>query len=347
MKVKKAYYFLLFLLLIISDCKSSKFKKYSESSFAMGTFLDIILFSDDPKKAKELLKNSFKLADDLEKKFSSYLDKSIISKLNKSRKMDIDDELVYELIKQSVNYARITNGAFDPSLYHLVKLWGFDDEKGNVPSDQDINVMIKKTGFTNITLKNKTIELTNEIALDLGGIAKGMIIGEVAEYLENNGIKHFLVNGGGDIIIRGLYNNERKWKIAIADPFESNGFMGFIQLSDCSIVTSGDYEKNFIDDEGKLYHHILDPKTGYPVDNGIHSVTVITKDPSKADALATALFVMGKDEGVKFANSIKDVEAIFVTGDKDNKQIYATDSITYNRKDDGKYDFMYISKSDK
>ncbi|MCK4798037.1 MAG: FAD:protein FMN transferase [Spirochaetes bacterium] len=341
MIIKKNIFLLALLILMITDCKGIKYKEYKKTTYSMGTVLTIIIFSESKKKAKYILKECFKLADDLEKKVSCKIENSTITNLNKKKNMLINDDFVYNLIVESINYSKKTNGAFDPSLYHLIDIWGFETGSSNIPNVEQIKKTILKCGYSNIVINDKKITLKNNISLDLGGIAKGKIIGEIAKFIKKQGIKNFLINGGGDIVINGTYQNKRLWKIAIIDPFDNNNFLGILELADCSIVTSGDYERNFIGNDEKLYHHIIDPKTGYPTKNGVHSVTVISKDPVKADVFATALFVMGKDVGLGFAKKNKYIDAIFVMGNKKDKQIFSTDNIIVNKKDNGGYDFIY------
>jgi len=341
MKFKK-YIIFLFLYIVIFNCYTgeAKYKKYINNYYAMGTDLTVIFFTDDKKKAEDILLNCEKLANELEKKVSCKMPASIISQLNSSKRKIIEDDFVLNLILQSLKLSKITNNAFDPALYNLTSLWGFDSGNREVPDKIRIADALAKSGADNVIINAREVILKNEAALDLGGIAKGKIIDEIADYLKSMGLIDYLINGGGDIVAKGFYNNKRKWKIAIADPFIKSKYLGYIDLSDYSIVTSGDYERFFYKN-GKLYHHILDPKTGYPVDSGLHSVTVIADDTAKADALATALFVLGKDIGLAFANKYKDIGVIFVYGDKDNKDIYVSDNIIMTENDDGTYNFKY------
>jgi thiamine biosynthesis lipoprotein len=227
----------------------------------------------------------------------------------------------------------------------LINLWGFDSDNYKIPKKNDIKVALDKSGYKNININKNIIKLKNNISLNLGGIAKGRIIGEISNYLKKNGIKDFLINGGGDLEVSGKYEGKRLWRVAISDPFERNKLIGVIELTDCSIVTSGDYERNFIGKDGKLYHHILDPKTGYPANNEIHSVTVITDAPEKADALATALFVMGLKEGIDFVNNHSDIETVFIGGNNNNKKIYNSKNIKKIKKDNDFWEFT-INKNE-
>ncbi|MBP7553871.1 MAG: FAD:protein FMN transferase [Spirochaetes bacterium] len=318
---------------------SKDYKKYGKSEFAMGTNLAITFFSYDNKKnANKILAECFGLAGELEKKVSCKNDISTVYRLNTSKKEDITDLFTLELVKSSLYYAELTGGLFDPTLYNVIELWGFESGDNRIPGKEEISAALKNVGYKNVTIDNKTIALSNGASLDLGGIAKGAIIGEIAEYLKSAGVKDFLINGGGDIVVGGLYAGQRKWRIAIADPYNQNETIGMLELSDCSIVTSGDYERYFISEDGIRYHHIIDPRTGSPADNGVHSVTIIADSPVKADALSTALFVAGVEDGLDIVKKIAGVKAIFISGDKDEFKPDYSDNVSHTIRD-GKYYF--------
>ena len=159
--------------------------------------------------------------------------------------------------------------------------------------------------------------LTGGAKLDLGAIAKGYIADKMKAYLESVGIKSGIIYLGGNVLLIGSRPNGNTYKVGIQKPFDTEGSYAFtLDKSDCSIVTSGTYERYF-EYEGRLYHHILDPKTGYPVDNGLSSITVITKKSTDADALSTMLFVMGPDAALSYAESHDDVDVMMITDDGD------------------------------
>jgi thiamine biosynthesis lipoprotein len=306
----------------------------------MGTFLEITLFSNNKKEAIKIINECYELADDLEKKASNKIIGSIVSNLNKNKELKIEDEFVSNLIKESLELAELSEGTFDPSLYNLTDLWGFEKGNNKVPQKDDIIQALTNSGYKNVLIKDDIVKLINNVSIDLGGIAKGKIIGKLSDYLLENGINDYIINGGGDLVVEGRYEGKRLWNIAIINPFHKENLIGVISLSDKSIVTSGDYERFFLGNDGTCYHHIIDPKTGYPADNGIHSVTLITEDPAKADALATAVFVMGIESGLKFVNSIDDLEAIIVAGTEKNMEISTSNKIIVEKKDDGMYKFV-------
>ncbi len=341
--MKKLYSVFVVIIININLVYPLKYEKYQKQYFTMGTFLTVTIFYTDEKKAYELLDNCYEISNKLENKISCRKPDTIISNLNKNKSMIINDNFVYDLIKQAINLSILTNGAFDPALYSIIKLWGVDTENPKVPSDDEIREALKKSGYKNIKLNdfNNQVVLENNIMLDLGGIAKVKIIGEIAKYLLKEGVVDFIVNGGGDLIVNGFYGNKRKWKVAITDPFEQNKHIGLISLTNCRVVTSGDYQRFFIDKDGKKYHHIMDPTTGKPVDNGIHSVTVITDDPLKAEGMSAGIFVLGIEKGLQLVKKLGNVGVIIISGEKNNPVITVSDNITYFKNKDNILNFSY------
>lgn len=164
-----------------------------------------------------------------------------------------------------------------------------------------------------------------EMMLDLGGIAKGYLADRVADLLASKEIEHAIINLGGNVVVMGSAPTDgRDWRVGIQNPFESGGdIVGEIQLSDGSVVTSGIYQRYF-ESEGKLYHHLLNPQTGLPIDNELMAVTVVSSDSVTADALATAIFAMGLEAGYDFIEDYDQTEAVFVTKDR---SVYVTSGL--------------------
>ena len=317
------------LTLFLFSC----YNKYSKTGFSMSTSVTVTLFSNDSKKADKILSECFVIANDLEKKVNRR-EEGAVFELNQNKELIINDDFVYKMINQAIYTSKFTGGAFDPALGNIIKLWGIEDGNTTVPSKNEILKTMKECGYKNVDIIGNKIILKNNVTLDLGGIAKEIIMLEINDYIKSQGIKDYLINGGGDIIVRGLYQGKRLWRIAIQNPFDNDSLIGFLDATNSSIVTSGDYQRFFIGIDGKRYHHIIDPKTGYPADNNLHSVTVITKDPKKSDILSTAgFFVMGPVNGLKFTNEHK-ISTIFISGDKDNPIINCTDNIKAEKQND-------------
>lgn len=229
-----------------------------------------------------------------------------------------------DVIAEAVQIAKETGGAFDPAIGAVTVLW---DITGNprVPSKQEINEALQFVDYNGIKLDGKNISLAKSgMKIDLGGIAKGYAADKAVEIYKKYGIESAIVNLGGNVYAYGKRQDGKDYRIGIRDPLGSEGdTAAVVSVSDTSVVTSGVYERYFVKD-GVTYHHIFDPKTGYPTNNGLVSVTIICKNSMKADGLSTALFVMGLDKGLEFANKQSDIQAIFITEDR---KIYVTDGL--------------------
>ncbi len=289
-------------------------RNYSRTEFALGTVVQVTFFANRVD-SDEVFKKLFSVADKYERMFSSKRSFGEIYKINSSGgSVKLDGE-IYELLRHSDYYYKLTKGAFDYTLYNLISLWDLEHLKAS-PLSGAIDEALVHSGRDKVKFDKSFIRLTDGVKLDFGAIAKGFILQKLSDTLKDLGIHDFMVNAGGDVILSGLYQRKREWNIAIKDPFGEKEFAGYITLTDATIVTSGDYERYFVDETtGKRYHHILSGESGYPAESGVSSVTVISSDPVRADAMATALFVMGADSGLKLVNGITDVDAIFIKQD--------------------------------
>lgn len=306
------------ILLLLVAFSVVSMKKYVKTEFVMGTVLTIQFFSDK-KNAPQILNRVFDIATEYDRIYSSKQTYGEVYRLNQTGFTDNPD--IYAMLKEADFYNRATSGAFDYTLFPLIKLWNIENAS-SPPYNEDVVNALKKCGTDKVSFENGKVILSENAAVDVGGIAKGKILQLISEYLDSQGIDDFIINGGGDIVLSGLFNGKRKWNIAIKDPFSENNAIGYIQTTDVTIVTSGDYERFYVAANGNRYHHILNPKTGYPAQSGVSSVTVISSDSVCADALSTSLFVMGKDAGIEFVNKYENAEAIFVG--KDNGYQFIT-----------------------
>ncbi|KGE18984.1 FAD:protein FMN transferase [Paenibacillus wynnii] len=238
-----------------------------------------------------------------------------------------DDTL--DVVKQSLKYAEEMNGLFDPTIGPLVDLWNIGSGGEKVPPQADIDKTKALTNYKNVIIDEaaKTVKLTQEgMVLDLGGIGKGYAADRVADYLKAEGLDSAMINlGGSSIIALGTKPDGAPWNIGLQDPDQSRGTqLGTIKVSDEVIDASGVYERFFIQDEVR-YHHILDPRTGFPSQNGLKSITIMSPNATDADALSTGVFLMGLEEGMKYLESLPEaIEAFFIT---DDNKIYATSGI--------------------
>ncbi len=281
----------------------------------MGTNVEIKVVAKDSTKANDAIQSAFKEIERIEKIASNFNKDSELSQLN-LKGFSSHPEL-FDIINKSMDYAKLTEGAFDITVYPLTKLWGFNTDtsegtgipqgKYKVPTDKEIKDTLEIVGYERIKLdyKNKKVYL-NRSKLDLGGIAKGFAVDKAINILRERGIRKALVNAGGDIKFIG----NKKWRIGIQHPRLKDKLITTIKLKNKAIVTSGDYERYFMINEHR-YQHIINPITGYPATECI-SVTIIADDATDADALATGVVVLGPDKGMKLINKLKNIEGLII-----------------------------------
>lgn len=288
------------------------FGLYHRTYLLMGTFAEITI----PEKNDELLEGTVEKMKSLEAMMSIYEKESEVSRINslgKDKLKKVSPE-VYEVIERAIYFGKLTDGAFDITVAPILKLWHFEGgELKEIPSQEKINEALKSVGWQNITLTpEKEVGFTKEnMSIDLGGIATGYIVDKGITYLKEKGIKSALINAGGDIYCLGGKNNEEPWSVGIRHPRKKDEIIGTLKFKDKGVTTSGDYEKFFIL-KGKRFCHIINPQNGYPVDNPVIQVTTVANTCTDADALATALMVMGKEKGLKLIENFPDADAVII-----------------------------------
>lgn len=228
-----------------------------------------------------------------------------------------------ELLRFTLEIAEQTGGALDPTIYPLVDAWGFVSGEYHVPAEQELMELLEYTGYEKVSLQENAVSLPAGTEIDLGAVGKGYTGQELSSLLRNQGITSALLDIGGNIQMIGRRPDGTKWRLGIKNPFGEGSF-GILETEDCAVVTSGGYERYFTHEDGKTYWHILDPATGRPADSGLASVTIIAEDGSLCDALSTAIFVMGLEEGTAYWRTRDDFEMLLMTQDG---EIYLTDGI--------------------
>lgn len=302
--------------------------KYSVSGKTMGTYYNVLLYTHKKVKTSDLKQKIDAQLRIINLQMSYYLNSSELSKFNRANKdetINISKDF-YKVITQANVLYDITNGAWDGTVRPIYELWKFDKSQKNIqkiPVSEQIKASLKKTGFNNIIIAGKTLTKTIPfLKLDLGSIAKGYGVDVVATLLNRLGHKDFFVEIGGEIYVSGRKNHNKKWNIGISNPKHDNTKETYkvLNLSDKAIATSGTY-LNFFELNGKTYSHIINPKTGWPVNNDIVSVSVLADNCTFADGLATALMVMGKQKGLELINRLDNVECMIVIKTKDERLI--------------------------
>lgn len=334
--MKKRVFTLFIVLSMLCGCSS--LKNSSQDFFAMDTFMNISVWSSSKSDADTILSNAQKKVNELSNRLSRQISSSSIAKLNSANgePVTLDDD-AYNALKQAVELAEFTNGAFDPTTAVLSDLWGIGTDSPSVPSDEQITETLTHVGYENIVfLEDNQVKLLNGAQVDLGGIGKGYATDLVTEDI----LTPILASLGGNIGAYGENPNSDNglWSIGLADPDNNSSYIASVRIKDLSIVTSGDYERYF-EQDGIRYHHIFDPKTGYPAQNELRAVTVIDRNSTRADALTTALFVMGLDEGIKFCKN-NNINAVFIT--KEHK-IYTIGSINLTLTEGADYEIIKSS----
>ena len=303
-----------------SDYDNSNEK--SLSFFAMYTYMNFKAYGENAKTA---VNEASALVEDLENKLSVTNPESEISKINSSANNAIKiSEDTLTLISTALDVNKKSGGAFDITIYPIVKLWGFTTGKYEVPNKEEILKNLEYVDSSNIKLDEKegTVTVPENIEIDLGGIAKGYAGKKAAEKIRSMGIESALLNLGGNIQTIGSKPDGSAWGVSICNPEDSSKQLCRIEVVDKAVVTSGGYQRYF-EENGKSYHHIIDPKSGYPAENGLLSVTIVDEDGMLCDALSTTLFVLGKDKALEYCEKYG-IEAILMT---DDKKIYVTDGL--------------------
>ena len=287
---------LVFSALLLTGCSAGEPRKQETDLFAMDTYIHMEIWTDDKtlpdRAAAELLRR--------EALFSATKDGSDIRRINTAhgQPVTVDPETA-EMIAKALEIGGESGGALNIALYPVSQLWGFTQEAPRVPEPDAVAAALSHTDLSQVQMDGSTITVPDGMALDLGCIAKGYTAKQLRQFLEENGVRTALLSLGGNIEAIGCKPDGSPWQIGIADPFSPDRTICTFASGGGSIVTSGSYQRYF-EQDGRRWHHILDPETGYPADNGLVSVTVIGTDGTACDALSTALFVMGKDRAVEF-----------------------------------------------
>ena len=328
MKKKLMIIGLIFVLAIgIVGCANEDSNQpISRTEIFMSTPVSITIYDGG---SENILDKAFEKVEEVEELVSINKENTEISELNKNagiEKVKLSD-ISYDILKKGLEYSKLSNGSYDITIGPLVKLWNIGFEDAKVPSKDEINEVIGSIDYNNIEINDSTKEvfLTKKgMEIDLGSIAKGYIADEIANILKQEGVNRAIIDLGGNIYALGSKSSDSNWKIGIQNPFNDRGeVVGAIEVSDKTVVTSGIYER-FIEEDGVKYHHILNPKTGYPYETDIAGVSIIADESIDADALSTLTFTKGVEEGLRFIEGLDNLDAIFITNDK---KIYITKNI--------------------
>ncbi len=309
-------------ILMLCALASCSRNPVEEHAFLMDTWCSITFYD---RGDEELSDEAFAILEEIDARLDRFDSGSEVARINAQAGLSpvAVSEPTYKLIRRAKELSVMTGGAFNPLMGAVSDLWGFGSASPSVPGDDEIARLLEAVDIDNLVLDDgaMTVYLADDrISLDLGGIAKGHAADEVASFLKASGVERAVVNLGGNVWCIGQREEDRPWTVGLQDPSSQDGaYFTTVSVSDSSVVTSGSYQRFFIED-GVAYHHILDPATGRPADSDILSVSLVMDDSTMADALTTALFVMGSTDAATFCRQWG-LSAVILTGNGEEIRI--------------------------
>ena len=331
--MKKIVIFIsLILMIFIVGCSTKDVDNpISRTEIIMGTTVGVTLYENG---SEEVLDKVFKRVQEIENLVSINKEETEIDKLNENAGISPVklSDTSFEIIEKALYYSKLSSGGYDLTVGPLVKLWSIGLPEAKVPSQEEIEEIIKNIDYTKVELNKNTKEVflsQKGMLLDLGSIAKGYAADEIVKILKEENINSAIIDLGGNIYALGFKEGNKNWKIGIQNPFDNRGkIVGSLEVSNKTVVTSGVYER-YIEQDGQTYHHILNPETGYPYETDIAGVSIIADKSIDGDALSTLVFTKGLEKGLELVENIDGVDAIFITN---NKEVYVTKDLKDNFK---------------
>lgn len=293
----------------------------SREFFAMNTYISLTAYGN---QAENALAQAQKRIEELENLWSVTEENSDIFAVNHSDGQAVAvSEDTAEIVSFALEMADATDGALEPTIYPVLTAWGFTTDEHHVPNQEEIDRLLKYVDYSKVSVNGNEIRLPAEMMLDLGAVGKGYTADLVTEVLREYGVESAIISLGGNIQAVGSRPDGSEWRIGIRAPWEDEN-LGVLEVSDAAVVTSGGYENYFEDEEGTIYWHIIDPETGYPAHSGLQAVTIIGDEGRMADALSTALFVMGTEQAEEYWREYGGFDMLLIT---DENEIVLTEGI--------------------
>lgn len=314
------------LITLLSEAQS----KYTRTLKLMGSRYDITVVANNEQEGYRYIDVAAKEISRIEKLISEWDSTTQVSEIIRFagiKPVAVDRE-VFDLIVRSLKISELTDGAFDITWASMDRIWKFDGTMKKLPTEDDVKQSVQKVGYKNIVLDSKelTVFLTKKgMRIGFGAIGKGYSADRAEQLLKGMGVVGGIINASGDLTTWGKQPDGSSWMIGITNPLNKNKVFSWFPLDDNAVVTSGNYEK-FVEFDGVKYTHIIDPRSGWPA-YGLSSVTIFAPNGELADALATAVFVMGKDVGISFVNQLKNIDCILVD---DQGKIFKSHNIKMN-----------------
>lgn len=303
--------------------KAESNEEASKDIFAMDTYMTVTAYGAKAQEAVDEAEAEIQRLDEL---LSTGNEESEIAQLNQNKSATLSEDAGY-LVERALELNKETDGAFDIAIYPVMEAWGFPTQNYQVPTADTLESLLKLADASQIIYDEDSRKISFDregMKIDLGGIAKGYTSSRIMDIYKENDISSGLVNLGGNVQALGMKPDGSKWRVAVQSPDDTEDYLGILSVEDKAVITSGGYERYF-EQDGKTYHHIIDPKTGYPAENGLTSVTVVSEDGTLADGLSTSLFIMGKDKAIEFWRAHSDeFDIIMLT---DEGKLYVTEGI--------------------
>lgn len=307
----------------VSSGNISESEKIVKDVFAMDTYMTLTAYGNH---AEDAINAAIAEVERLDSLLSIGKEDSEISCLNKNGNLTLSEDTAY-IMESALMLYKQTGGAFNPAMYPLMEAWGFTSQNYRVPEKSELQQLLKLIDCDELhfNFADKKAEFgISGMMVDLGGIAKGYTSSKLMDVFSDNGVTSGIVSLGGNVQTLGSKPDGSPWRVAVQNPDGSNDYIGVLEICDKAVITSGGYERYF-EQDGKSYHHIIDPSTGYPAESGLKSVTIVSADGTLADGLSTALFVMGLVKATSFWQENSDMfDAILLT---DDDILYVTEGI--------------------
>ena len=306
-----------------SSSSSAADASSSRDIFAMDTYMTVTAYGPNAEMAVDQAQQEIERLDAL---LSTGAETSEVAQINANGGGTLSEDTTY-LLERSLDLYDSTNGVFDIAIYPIMDAWGFTTGNYTVPSDETIENLLSLTDANNIIYDKDESSISfakDGMKIDFGGIAKGYTSGRIADIYRECGVTSGLINLGGNVQVVGTKTDGSKWRVAVQSPETEDDYLGILSTADRAVITSGGYERYF-EQDGVKYHHIIDPSTGHPANNGLVSVTIVSADGTLADGLSTSLFIMGKDKAAEYWRAHSD-EFDTILEDEDGI-LYVTEGI--------------------
>lgn len=325
---KKFKILLLFGLLFLGGCGQASAPAASSGStdsqsidlFAMDTTMTLTAYGDHAGEALDAAKSEIERLDAL---FSISSETGDIYKLNRDHTAALQED-TRSLLSRALEVSASTDGIFDCTIQPVMEAWGFTTQDYRAPSPDELSALLAHVDYTQVQLDGSTSTIPDDVQVDLGGIAKGFTSDRMMQVFSENGVTSGIISLGGNVQALGLKPDGSRWRVAVQDPENSEENFAVVEIEDEAVITSGGYQRYF-EEDGTTYHHIIDPRTGYPADSGIISSTIISHDGTLSDGLSTSLFIMGLDDAEDYWRAHSDeFDAILMD---ENGTVYVTAGI--------------------